>query len=152
MSFKNQEKEIDILKLFKYLRDKFRVQKIIYFTARFSKDSELYKTISEDGVEIIFKEIYNENSKVKANCDVEISHRITRDLDFSLVDDIVLLSGDGDFVHVLDYAKNLKKKVKVMAANPESCSVVIKRRGYLSVSYLSDVYNLIRNEKPPMST
>ena len=109
---------------------------------------------------MVFKEIYNEKNKTKANCDVEISHRITRDLDFLLVDKVVLFSGDGDFVHVLDYARNLKKEVKVVASTPLSCSIVIKRRWYLKVSYLIDDKDLLINnseiifinEKPPTST
>ena len=160
LSMKSYNLNVNIEKLITYIKDKFRPNSIIYFTAKFSREKSLYNTILSAGVEMVFKEIYNEKNKTKANCDVEISHRITRDLDFLLVDKVVLFSGDGDFVHVLDYARNLKKEVKVVAATPLSCSIVIKRRGYLKVSYLVDDKDLLINnseiiyinEKPPTST
>lgn len=151
MSFKNLSIIVDYDRFMNFLSDKYRPKKIIYFTGRFRADAEMYKLLETKGVEIVFKEIYNENSKLKANCGVEISHRITRDLDFNLVDKVVLVSGDGDFVHVLDYAFNSNRRVKSVAPHPSNCSLAIKRRSFLSVTYLSDVIDLI-NEKPPAST
>jgi uncharacterized LabA/DUF88 family protein len=104
------------------------------------------------GVELVFKEIYNENNKQKANCDVEISHRITHDIDFNIVEKVILCSGDGDFAHILDFAHAKKLEVKVIATDTQSCSRVIKRRDFTKVSFVTDFGQDVLHEKPPTST
>lgn len=138
LSCKNVDLRIDILKLIQNLKDKFRTEKIIYFTGNFKSMEKYFDTLIENGVEMIYKEIYNENDKTKANCDVEISHRITYDIENGLVDKVILLSGDGDFVHLADYINRNKKKITVIAAEPISCSRMIKKRQFIALSYLRD--------------
>jgi hypothetical protein len=102
----------------------------------------------------------NQNNKLKANCDVEISHKITRDIDMNLVDSFILISGDGDFVPLFDFAKSFNLIAKVIAFDPKSCARMIKQRFFLKVSYIVDDYHfykddnkmLFENEKPPTST
>ena len=109
-------------------------------------------TLKEVGVEMIFKEIYNEENKAKANCDVEIAHRMTSDILLNQVQKIVLLSGDGDFAYLCDYAQAKNLEIKVMAIDPVSCSRVIKKRQFTRISYLVELGHLIRKEKPPAGT
>jgi uncharacterized LabA/DUF88 family protein len=153
LSARNINFEIDFSKLIKYLKDKYKPSSIYYFTGNFKSQSSLFNNLEQAGVKMIYKQIYNENSKTKANCDVEISHKITYDIDHQDVRDMVLLSGDGDFIHIMDFAKREGLRVKVIAADPSSCSKVIKKRDFVKVPYLSDIKNrIINNEKPPLST
>lgn len=159
-AFRNIDLEIDFLKLNTYLDDRYRPDKIIYFTPNIKSNLNLLSEllIEKTNVEVVLKEIYNENSKVKANCDVEIAHRITRDLDFDFTDTVILVSGDGDFVTVLDYANKFGKKALSVAGTKKSCSILIKRRNYLKYFLLTDIQGLIlkdknfENEKPPIET
>lgn len=163
LSSKSAGLDVDILKLIQKLKDKYRTEKVIYFTGDFKSMQESFDTLIEFGVEMVYKEIYNENSKTKANCDVEISHRITFDIENSLVTKVVLLSGDGDFVHIADYVNRNNLEIKIIAADPISCSRVIKKRQFISLSYLKDFGDSVllskdellenfKNEKPPAST
>jgi uncharacterized LabA/DUF88 family protein len=107
-----------------------------------------FDSLRARGVELVFKEVYNEDVKVKANCDVEISHRITSDILQKKVEKIVVVSGDGDFASLYDFARAQQVEVKVIACEPVSCSRVIKRRAFAQVSYLSDVSDRIRMKNP----
>jgi uncharacterized LabA/DUF88 family protein len=157
LSANNLDIQLDVFRLFQYLKDVFRSDKIVYFTGNFKSKQKYFQDIKDFGVEIVFKEIYNEENKAKANCDVEIAHRITYDIDHRLVERVILLSGDGDFVHLADFAQVQKIAFKSIAFDPKSCSRVIKKRSFLKVSYLVDVLQKVRqsssnNEKPPTST
>ena len=110
------------------------------------------EAIASAGVELVYKEIYSEENKAKANCDVEIAHRMTSDVLLGVVDGIVLLSGDGDFACLCDFARSKNISIRVMAFDPKSCSRVIKQRQFTRVSYLVELGALITKEKPPAGT
>ncbi len=138
LSCKNVNLKIDILKLIQKLRDKYRPIKIIYFTGKFKSMQIFFEAIKNLDVELVFKEIYNENNKTKANCDVEISHRVTYDVENNFVSEIILVTGDGDFVHIADYINRNNYKIKFVAAEPISCSRMIKKRQFITLSYLRE--------------
>ncbi len=144
--------DIDILRLMQYLKDRLRTDNILYFTGRFASKAKMFESLEAAGVEMVYKQIYNENNKTKANCDVEISHRITRDILCSDIQKIVVLSGDGDFVCLYDFARSRNIDTKVFAFDPGSCSRTIKRRPFTKVSFLIESIGLYTKEKPPAST
>jgi len=113
---------------------------------------EEFETIERAGTELVYKEIYNEENKAKANCDVEIAHRMTSDILLGVAERIVLVSGDGDFACLCDFAQSKNIPIRVMAFDPKSCSRVIKRRQFTRVSYLVELGALITKEKPPAGT
>lgn len=151
-SARNLNFDLDMLRLVRHLKDSFRPERVIYFTGNFKSMQEEFLTIEETGVELVYKEIYNEENKAKANCDVEIAHRMTSDVLRNLVKEIVLLSGDGDFACLCDFARSKNIPIRVMAFDPKSCSRVIKRREFARVSYLVELGALITKEKPPAGT
>jgi hypothetical protein len=71
----------DIEHLLTYLVHKYRATSCVYFTGKVSSLDSDYKLIAALGAEIVYKEIYSEHAKTKANCDVEIAHRVTRDIE-----------------------------------------------------------------------
>ncbi|MEK9153847.1 MAG: NYN domain-containing protein [Patescibacteria group bacterium] len=152
LSAQNLGFNLDIFKLIRHLTDSFRAARIIYFTGNFKSKREEFKKLEDMKVELVYKEIYNEEHKAKANCDVEISHRMTYDILLNTVDKIVLVSGDGDFACLCDFARFKNIAVKVMAFDPISCSRMIKRRQFARVSYLVELGVLITKEKPPAGT
>lgn len=151
MAFK--EYDINIISTIIYFTEKYKGSRIKYFTGYFKSDDILYNEIIALGCEIDYKKIYNQAFKIKANCDVEISHAITKDLllDQKLTD-IVLVSGDGDFNSLIDFSINLNKKVTVYSADPKSCSKIFKNRDDIKLTYLIDMKEKFRNEKPPLDT
>jgi len=99
---------VNFRSLFIYLSDRFRNVEMFYFTANF--DFIMREELEGIGFKVISKNLYYQN-KLKANCDVEIAHHMTMDTDFNSYDRLVLMSGDGDFSIVLDYAHQNKKDI-----------------------------------------
>ncbi len=89
LSARDQGLNFDMVELIIYLKNKYRADKIIYFTARFEEHEQLYVGLYENDVEIVFKQSYREKNKIKANCDVEIAHKITLDIEKNKVQAIV---------------------------------------------------------------
>ena len=65
--------------------------------------------------------MYNQEdgtTKRKANCDVDMAFYLMKEKDN--FDRVVILSGDGDFLSVLKYLKNLGKQVLILARGPRT--------------------------------
>lgn len=143
LSARDQGMDFDMVRLITYLKNKYKADEIIYFTAEFESDIQLYLDLYENGVEIVFKQSYKENKRLKANCDVEIAHRITYDIENNNVQAIILTSGDGDFASLLDYAKSKLEIVRCFSAHPKNTSVMLKERSYLEIIYMSQIIDLL---------
>ncbi|MEI6041962.1 MAG: NYN domain-containing protein [bacterium] len=130
---------LDLGKLFKYLYDKHKDCKIIFFVGDVLYLENIKYTLNEYRVELVIKQISMEGGRIKANCDVELTNRMTLDVERSLVDKIVIISGDGNFVFLMDYARDMGKLVLCIAVTPSSTSIFIKQRSYLRLMYLIQI-------------
>lgn len=147
--------DVDMCKLIRHLQDSHRTREILYFTANLRSKQREFRALARMSVKFVFKQIYNENGYNKANCDVEIAHRMTCDILLHPPRKIVLVSGDGDFACLCDFAHAKGIEVKVIAFDPSSCSRMIKLREFTKPSFLIDVRARIekpRYEKPPVGT
>jgi len=54
----------------------------------------------------------------KANCDVDMAFYLTKEKEN--FDRAVILSGDGDFLPVLKYLKDMKKEIIILARGPRT--------------------------------
>lgn len=83
-----------------------------------------YKKLESFGYELFLKpvKIYpvNENGemKKKANCDVDMTFYLMKEKDN--FDKVIILSGDGDFLPVLKYLKDIGKEVIILARGPRT--------------------------------
>jgi len=155
--------KIDYQKLFKYLKNKYQIKKILYFggvelhnyphnylkndtvplkklekylvnlainKGRKLTEPELilldkhlrrirfYIKLQEFGYRLHLKpvKVYideNRTTKRKANCDVDMCFYLMKEKD--KFDRVLILSGDGDFLPVLKYLKNLGKEILILA-------------------------------------
>lgn len=147
LSARDANFDLDHDLLFQYLYDKYRDCKIIFFIGDVKYLNTIQEIISKHKIELIIKQTVKEGGKIKANCDVELANRMTVDIERNSVNSIVLLSGDGDFVALTDYAKNMQKEVRCVSFAPENTSIFIKQREYLKVMYLIQIKGLLENKK-----
>ncbi len=127
--------EVDFISFKKYLSDRFRTEDIFYFTSYFDFLKDNMQTLKDSGYKIILKETFYQN-KIKANCDVEISHHITSDIKDDLVKNLVLISGDGDFSMLLDYSLKNNIKPKVISIHKGSTAKILRKKKGLTVEYI----------------
>ena len=142
--------DLDLLRLRQYILDKYRTNEIYYFTPNLKSTKDENEALIKAGFKIVFKEIYYENSNTKANCDVEISHYITKHIENNQVSKLILLSGDGDFSMLLDYANTNEIKVEVLSTDVKSTSYILKKKKYMILKYLVELGDKI--EKSPANT
>jgi uncharacterized LabA/DUF88 family protein len=139
--------ELDLDLLFNYLYDKYRDCKIIFFIGDVLYLESIIDIILKHQVELVIKQTTKEGGKIKANCDVELTNRISIDVERNLVNIVVLMSGDGDFVALTDYARDMGKCVKCISVAPKNTSIFIKQRMYLRLMYLIQIKGLLENKK-----
>ncbi len=66
--------------------------------------------------------------------------------------ELVLLSGDGDFSMLLDYANENSIKVNLMPADKKSSSKILRIKSFLKIIFLEEIKSLITKEKTPAGT
>ncbi|PIV07814.1 hypothetical protein COS53_00415 [Candidatus Shapirobacteria bacterium CG03_land_8_20_14_0_80_35_14] len=131
--------KVDFNKLFNYLKDKYQTKKIFYYTGFKPKSSDIQKIEKLKSIGYVVKskplkfikqksvtqknqcpkckhdwtKITTKPPLVKANCDVDLTLDVLKYQ--SLFDQIVVLSGDGDFLILYQYLESIGKKVKIIS-------------------------------------
>ncbi|MBI2120113.1 MAG: NYN domain-containing protein [Parcubacteria group bacterium] len=97
---------------------------------RHLKQVYFYRKLEKFGFQLVLKPVktYEDeegNQKRKANCDVEMAFYLMRDKD--AFDRVIILSGDGDFLPVLKYLREVGKKDVLVLARGRRTAKEIKR-------------------------
>lgn len=111
---------IDQKKLFKYLKAKFKVSKAFFYYGKDSKNvkqQKFLRRLEEFGYILRVKEIKRYGTKSKANCDVDLTMDIL--LKIKEYQRAIMLTGDGDFLPLIQYIVKQKKEV-IIIASPKS--------------------------------
>lgn len=147
---------LDLTRFRIYLKDKYKVTEAYYFIGYLQEESqELYQTIQKAGFIVVFKK-HNEYAvtKKKGNVDTDIVFETMKHLvenaDF---DKIVLVSGDGDYIKMVDYLISKNRFEKILFPNLKFASSLYKRLSNNFFSYLgrndikSKIIKVTPNEK-----
>lgn len=107
-------------------RTKLTVPQLELFD-RSIRQVDFYRHLEEFGYDLYLKpmKLFREDDghmRPKANVDVEMAYTIMREL--PRFNRMVMLSGDGDFVFVLRYAKKQKKEVFILARAPRTAKEI----------------------------
>ena len=99
---------------------------------RHLKQVHFYQKLEKFGFQLILKPVkmYEDeegNQKRKANCDVEMAFYLMRDK--NVFDRVIILSGDGDFLHVLKHLRENKKEVLILARAPRTAKEIKRFAG-----------------------
>lgn len=99
-----------------------------------AEESPFFEALQKQGIELREKELMEYLSgQKKADWDVGLTIDIVRMLE--MLDVVVLVSGDGDFVSVVDYAKSRGRIVEVMAFRETTSSKLVEAAdGYINLS------------------
>lgn len=96
---------------------------MLVLLARHLQRVRFYLKLKSFGYDLFLKPVkmYNQEdgtTRRKANCDVDMAFCLMKEKDN--FDRVVILSGDGDFLPVLKYLKNLQKEIIVLARGPRT--------------------------------
>lgn len=150
---------IDWMKIKDYLREKWDILEIRYYTGIKHEDEKMASflryldniriTPITKSVKVIklsndhpLKEFYDYSDIYKSNCDVEMTTDIL--LERATLDNIILFSGDSDFQYLIKKLKNLGKKVIVFSSRKTiSWEIKLEASEYI---YLEDIKDQIIRE------
>jgi uncharacterized LabA/DUF88 family protein len=105
------------------------------------KRVHFYKKLSDFGYTLFLKPVKKYQSedgsfKRKANCDVDMTFEIMKNKD--LFERAIMLSGDGDFLIVLKYLRNIGKEVYILSRSKRTAKEIRKFAGgnFMDFEYL----------------
>lgn len=107
---------MDFKKLFTYLKERYEANKIFYF-AGVDKSNKaqlrFYEKLDEFGYRLRLVPVKRfKDGTRKGDVDSKMTFELIRDKD--LYDELVVMTGDGDYIYVLEYLLKLGKKVRLM--------------------------------------
>lgn len=117
---------IDQKKLLQYLKSKFGVSKVFFYYGQDSKNikqQKFLKRLEQFGYVLRIKEIKRYGTKSKANCDVDLTMDVL--LKIKEYQRAIMLTGDGDFLPLIQYMIKQGKEV-VIIASPKSTAREIR--------------------------
>ncbi len=143
----NKPWRVDLSKFRVYLRQKYRVKKAYYFLG-FIQDSHqgLYDEIQEAGYILKFREHSSAMlGKKKGNVDTDIVFAAMKALYLREgFDNIVLVSGDGDYMMVVDFIIKERRFAKILFPDQSRSSSLYKK---IDLKYRADLGDVAVQKK-----
>ena len=125
MNVKNNDWAIDLKKFRIYLREQYDISKAYYFLGAINEENQdVYESIQDAGFILVFRE-HNQSmiGKKKGNVDTDIVFTIMAKIaDQENFDQVVLVSGDGDYFKMVRYLVNKNRFRKLLSPNRHSTS------------------------------
>jgi uncharacterized LabA/DUF88 family protein len=146
-------KPIDLKELTKYLIQKMHnsktEEKDIILIDKHLKQIKFYQKLESFGYELRLKPVksYEDadgNPIKKANCDVDMTFDLMRLI--GQYDNVVVISGDGDFIPVLSYLRHKERKVRVLAYSKHA-SVELKQMLVNDFASFTTLANILKFDK-----
>lgn len=121
---------VDMKRLFVYLREKYGVVKAYLFVgARMKGNEAFYKEMMAIGYEVVFRE-HGKGllGAKKGNVDTDVVFQMMHDAFADVrMNEVVLVSGDGDYYRTVEYLKNTGMLKKVLLPSRQGASSLYKR-------------------------
>ena len=140
---------IDLKKLIIYLRNRLKVKKAFFYYGRDSKSEKKEKFLNkleEFGFTLRVKEIKRYGTRIKANCDVDLT------MDMLIMEKqyerAIVLTGDGDFAPLFFYLISKKKKQITVISSPKRTAKEIRTILGGNVLSFDDLRYLLEYKKP----
>ena len=133
--------KIDLARFRVYLEQKYKITRVYYFLGYVQEtNQDLYEEIQHAGFVLVFKE-HNPAmiGKKKGNVDSDIIFNIMKKIykkeDF---DNILLVSGDGDYKLIVDFLIEENRFEKILFPNKKFASSLYKKLGSTYFDYLEN--------------
>lgn len=145
LSIRDQGWALDFGRFYKYLRDRFDVAKAFLFIGYVAENQPLYTTLQKLGYIVIFKPtLILPNEKVKGNVDAElVLHTM---IEFSVYQQAVIVSGDGDFYCLIEYLLGRKKLCRLIIPNKFKFSSLLRKFNQ-HITFLNNAREKLQKQK-----
>ena len=122
---------LDFEKFRKFLKDKYKVEKAFLFIGNLEGQEELYESLQKAGYELVLKPTtsYTDadgNITVKGNVDTDlVLYAVGRE--YNNYDKAVIVTGDGDFISLIEYLAEKGKLGKIIIPNKVRYSQLLNK-------------------------
>lgn len=157
LTYINLKIEFKYDKFISYLNKKHNVTKVYYFIGQIPKCQSTYDTLESFGYTMSHRDIsvqqgkiltcpkckhqYQENAKVKCDCDADIVLRIMNEIND--YDKAILVSSDGDFDNTVKQLLIADKLDMVLACCKKGCSDLLVRAARGRIAFLDELLSEI---------
>lgn len=117
--------KVDLKKFRIYLKDQYNVEKAYYFLGAVDEENQdIYELIQEAGFILVFREHSRSMlGKKKGNVDTDIVFSVMSKIaDGEKFEQVVLVSGDGDYFKMVRYLVEKERFCKLLSPNRHSTS------------------------------
>ncbi len=128
---------LDYGKFFIWLSEEFKTSNVFLFIGYIKSNEDIYKELSDIGYKLIFKKTLRSRGKIKGNCDAELVLKATMDITETKFDNLILVSSDGDFACLLEFAKSRGKYVRVISPS-QKLSYLIRKMN-IDITWLQEM-------------
>ena len=125
MNTKANSWTVDLVRFRIYLKERYDIEKAYYFQGAVDEDNQdLYEKIQTAGFILVFREHSQSMiGKKKGNVDTDIVFTVMSKIaDKEQFDNVVLVSGDGDYYKMVKYLIEKERFAKLLAPNRHSTS------------------------------
>lgn len=127
---------LDYRRLHIWLKEKYAIERAYLFIGLVPKYRDLYVYLQEAGFILVYKEVsYDNEGKVKGNCDAAMVLKVTRDFYEHNYDKAIIISSDGDYAELIGFLKE-KKALHVVVSPSDKCSYLLRKQN-IPLLYLS---------------
>lgn len=122
---------LDFEKFRRFLKDKYKVDKAFLFIGQMEGQEELYEAMQQAGYELVLKPTtsYTDeegNLTVKGNVDTDLVLYAAAK-EFKNYDKAIIVTGDGDFVSLLEFLEERGKLGKIIIPNKVRYSQLLNK-------------------------
>jgi uncharacterized LabA/DUF88 family protein len=138
--------EVNLAKFRIYLKENYNVSEAYYFLGNLQdKNEDLYKEIQKAGFILVFKEHTSlVKSKKKGNVDTDLVFEVMKNMvDNPDFNQVILVSGDGDYKKLVNYLISKDKFRKILFPNKKFASSLYKEFGGEKFDYLENIRSYI---------
>ncbi|TSC89828.1 MAG: hypothetical protein G01um10143_318 [Parcubacteria group bacterium Gr01-1014_3] len=124
--------EVNLAKLRVYLKENYNVSEAYYLLGNLKdNNADMYNEIQKAGFILVFKEHHNKSkSKKKGNVDADLVFEVMKNLiDNQNFNQVVLISGDGDYKKLVSYLITKKRFKKILFPNKQFASSLYNELG-----------------------
>lgn len=128
-----------------WLQEKYRITRAYIFLGLVSKHKDLYTKLQEVGFTLVFKETtYDNDGKVKGNCDADLVLKATVDYFEKNFNKAVLVSSDGDYACLVKFFRE-KGVLRSLISPSNKCSFLLRKLN-IPLVYLDTQKNSLKYE------
>ena len=116
--------EIDYLRFYRYLSDKYKIKKAFCFIGHRPEFKSTYKYLRKCGFELVFKKVRKGQKWIKGNVDSDLIVKMWAEE--KNYDQAIVISGDGDFLPLHQFLKTKNKLFKIGIPLEKTCPKIFK--------------------------